>query len=186
MVSRAIACTIFTLAYTWRIFVVLGIHFLIVLGFKLRLEERSFIPPRPHGRCSCFFSTMRPYFYVFLGTIASTLVYFRLERPSVVKKQLSRRHSTVVIQVSQLSLSSCCYIFLDPACTLLNSLHLLLETRRRLTVSFFLLLFYWSRRTATCCSAAFLLHHAPTKVTSMQVIFVIFVGFELIVLYRPS
>ena len=101
VVSRAIACTIFTLGYTWRIFVVLGVHFLIVLGFKLRLEERSLIPQRPYSHCHCLFSAIRPYFYVFLGTIASTLVYFRLERPSVVKKQLSRRHSTVVIQVSQ-------------------------------------------------------------------------------------
>ncbi|XP_047740700.1 uncharacterized protein LOC108682971 isoform X5 [Hyalella azteca] len=105
VVSRAIACTMFTLAYTWRIFVVLGVHFIIVLGFKLRLEERSLIPPRPHTYCHCLFSTIRPYFYVFLGTIASTLVYFRLERPSVVKKQLSRRHSTVVIQVLFLLLS---------------------------------------------------------------------------------
>ncbi|XP_071522835.1 uncharacterized protein [Panulirus ornatus] len=99
VVSRAIACTLFTLAYTWKVFVVLGIHFIIVLVFKLKLEERSVLPVRNYVCCSCFLAYLRPYFYVFLGTIASTLVYFRLERPSAVKKQLSRRHSTVVIQV---------------------------------------------------------------------------------------
>ncbi|XP_042233704.1 uncharacterized protein LOC121873891 [Homarus americanus] len=99
VVSRAIACTLFTLAYTWKVFVVLGIHFVIVLVFKLKLEERSVLPVRNNLCCHCFLAYLRPYFYVFLGTIASTLVYFRLERPSAVKKQLSRRHSTVVIQV---------------------------------------------------------------------------------------
>ncbi|MCL4131732.1 UNVERIFIED_CONTAM: hypothetical protein GTU68_053326 [Idotea baltica] len=99
VVSRAIACTIFTLSYRWKIFVVLGVHFIIVLIFKLRLEERSQLPHRKYQFCYCILSTLRPYFYVFLGTIASTLVYFRLERPSAVKKQLSRRHSTVMIQV---------------------------------------------------------------------------------------
>ncbi|XP_069182375.1 uncharacterized protein [Procambarus clarkii] len=131
VVSRAIACTLFTLAYTWKVFVVLGIHFIIVLVFKLKLEEsssthgtrsklgldadlntkdviddasvdksvESVLPVRNYICCHCFLAYLRPYFYVFLGTIASTLVYFRLERPSAVKKQLSRRHSTVVIQV---------------------------------------------------------------------------------------
>ncbi|XP_064096814.1 uncharacterized protein LOC135208498 isoform X2 [Macrobrachium nipponense] len=119
VVSRAIACTLFTLAYTWKVFVVLGIHFVVVLVFKLKLEERSVgrnkerraygrgthksqgsvLPLRKYVCCHCFLAYLRPYFYVFLGTIASTLVYFRLERPSAVKKQLSRRHSTVVIQV---------------------------------------------------------------------------------------
>lgn len=60
---------------------------------------RSVLPVRRYMCCHCFLEYLRPYFYVFLGTIASTLVYFRLERPSAVKKQLSRRHSTVVIQV---------------------------------------------------------------------------------------
>nr|XP_053630537.1 uncharacterized protein LOC128687232 [Cherax quadricarinatus] len=59
----------------------------------------SVLPVRNYICCHCFLAYLRPYFYVFLGTIASTLVYFRLERPSAVKKQLSRRHSTVVIQV---------------------------------------------------------------------------------------
>ncbi|XP_068235366.1 uncharacterized protein [Palaemon carinicauda] len=99
VVSRAIACTLFTLAYTWKVFVVLGVHFVVVLVFKLKLEERSVLPMRKYVCCHCFLAYLRPYFYVFLGTIASTLVYFRLERPSAVKKQLSRRHSTVVIQV---------------------------------------------------------------------------------------
>ncbi|XP_068235369.1 uncharacterized protein [Palaemon carinicauda] len=119
VVSRAIACTLFTLAYTWKVFVVLGVHFVVVLVFKLKLEERSIgrikkrkaygrgtreskgsvLPMRKYVCCHCFLAYLRPYFYVFLGTIASTLVYFRLERPSAVKKQLSRRHSTVVIQV---------------------------------------------------------------------------------------
>ncbi|XP_076044975.1 uncharacterized protein LOC143027554 isoform X2 [Oratosquilla oratoria] len=99
VVSRAIACTIFTLAYTWKIFVVLGIHFVLILIFKLKLEERSVLPHRKYRCCNCILTYLRPYFYVFLGTIASTLVYFRLERPSAVKKQLSRRHSTVVLQV---------------------------------------------------------------------------------------
>ncbi|KAG0722111.1 Ankyrin-1 [Chionoecetes opilio] len=100
VVSRAIACTVFTLAYTWKVFIVLGVHFMVVLVFKLKLEESSVLPVRtPFYCCTCFFMYLRPYFYVFLGTIASTLVYFRLERPSAVKKQRSRRHSTVVIQV---------------------------------------------------------------------------------------
>ncbi|KAK4313729.1 hypothetical protein Pmani_014950 [Petrolisthes manimaculis] len=99
VVSRAIACTLFTLAFTSKVFVVLGVHFMIVLVFKLKLEERSVLPVRRYMCCHCFLEYLRPYFYVFLGTIASTLVYFRLERPSAVKKQLSRRHSTVVIQV---------------------------------------------------------------------------------------
>ena len=58
------------------------------------------------------------------GTIASTLVYFRLERPSVVKKQLSRRHSTVVIQVTMVlqlfaAVSGCDQLVVGPthACT---------------------------------------------------------------------
>ncbi|XP_045107330.1 uncharacterized protein LOC123502158 isoform X2 [Portunus trituberculatus] len=100
VVSRAIACTVFTLAHTWKVFVVLGVHFVVVLVFKLKLEESSVLPVRtPFYCCQCFFMYLRPYFYVFLGTIASTLVYFRLERPSAVKKQRARRHSTVVIQV---------------------------------------------------------------------------------------
>ncbi|XP_027215581.1 uncharacterized protein [Penaeus vannamei] len=103
VVSRAIACTVFTLAYTWKVFVVLGVHFVIVLVFKLKLEEslpyRSVLPVRNYRCCHCLLAYLRPYFYVFLGTIASTLVYFRLERPSAVKKLLARRHSTVVIQV---------------------------------------------------------------------------------------
>ncbi|XP_063850699.1 uncharacterized protein LOC135094492 isoform X6 [Scylla paramamosain] len=40
VVSRAIACTVFTLAHTWKVFVVLGVHFVMVLVFKLKLEER--------------------------------------------------------------------------------------------------------------------------------------------------
>ncbi|XP_063855816.1 LOW QUALITY PROTEIN: uncharacterized protein LOC135097735 [Scylla paramamosain] len=97
LVSCAIACTVFTLAHTWKVFVVLGVHFVVVLVFKLKLEESSVLPVRtPFYCCQCFFMYLRPYFYVFLGTIASTLVYFR---PSAVKKQRARRHSTVVIQV---------------------------------------------------------------------------------------
>ena len=35
VVSRVIACTIFTVRYTWRIFIVLVVHFLLVLLLKV-------------------------------------------------------------------------------------------------------------------------------------------------------
>ncbi|KAL7632383.1 UNVERIFIED_CONTAM: hypothetical protein RMT77_017309 [Armadillidium vulgare] len=41
VISRAIACTVFTLAYTWRIFVVLGVHYLIIFIAKLMLEKNT-------------------------------------------------------------------------------------------------------------------------------------------------
>ncbi|CAL4119699.1 unnamed protein product [Meganyctiphanes norvegica] len=85
VVSRAIACIIFMLAYNWMIFIVLSLHLIIVMILKCRFEGRA-------G------SEKRSYFHIFLGTMASTLVYFRFERPSQIVKQ-QYRQSTVIIQV---------------------------------------------------------------------------------------
>ncbi|KAB7495815.1 putative ankyrin repeat protein [Armadillidium nasatum] len=94
IISRAIACTVFTLAYTWRIFVVLGVHYLIVFIAKVMLEKKTQAPRNFLFGCSY----IRPYFYVILGTFTSTFVYFRIQRPQEERDYISPRHSSFFIQ----------------------------------------------------------------------------------------
>lgn len=96
--SRAIACTVFTLAYSWRIFIVLVVHFIVVLLLKLMFEKRT-DGPKAIRKCDPFMKYLRPYFYVVLGAFTSTFVYFRIQRPLADQNELSQRHSTFIIQV---------------------------------------------------------------------------------------
>ena len=122
VVSRAIACTVFTLAYTSYIFPVLLVHLMIIFVLKLKYEPTQLSDHKAKPKCGYhyivssslhhwglpLFTLKIPklrfiwikvgqYLYVFLGTLASTFIYIHLENPSESKH--SNGHSTFKIQV---------------------------------------------------------------------------------------
>lgn len=68
---------------------------------KTALEKRTEVPQnRIFNFCNPCSSFLRSYFYVFLGAFTSTFVYFRLQRPLADKDELSQRHSSFLMQVT--------------------------------------------------------------------------------------
>lgn len=96
--ARITAFTIFSLVYTWRVCFILALHYVIVLPLKNYLEERT------RSNDSNWFSQVLS-FRMILSTLASTFVYFRLEKKSADEKKPKLLHSTFLIHSCSLLLA---------------------------------------------------------------------------------